>query len=197
MLAGKRAGGQPGHSRQRGRYAASVSTEVGGPRVRSCRLGAYPGSLSGRFSVPHPCRGWVRRSLSAMADPDHSFDVSRSLAAARFGFDGWMAVFNEPGLRRRSTHCARHRSTGHLSAVCHRHRLAHCSDRFARAATVEFRFWLRFFLPTLRSRRLDPGLPDPDYGLFNQLIKRRSGPTSTSTRSGASSGPILWPTTSA
>lgn len=103
-----------------------------------------------------------------------SFENQRPGEAVRYGLDGWAAVFSERGLR---------------TAVWNTISLSFVRQAVALPVAIfiawliartdlpkrnwfEFAFWLSFFLPTLTVVLSWILVLDPDYGLFNQLLKK-------------------------
>ncbi|MFN0070793.1 MAG: ABC transporter permease [Chloroflexota bacterium] len=152
---------------------ASVSTDVGGVDVRPAGRG-FPRLSLGTglcvlvlavvgFVVLYPL--WLILY--------QSFDVSRPGEAARFGLDGWYAIFNERGLRTAVNNTLLLSISRQLIALPIAIGIAWLIARTDLPGRnwFEFGFWLSFFLPTLTVTLSWILVLDPDYGLFNQLIK--------------------------
>ncbi len=152
---------------------ASVSTDVGGIDVRPV----------GR-RLPRPSLGTALCILVlivvgfAVLYPlwlilHQSFDVSKPGEATRYGLDGWIAIFNERGLRTAVNNTLMLSLTRQAIALPFAIGMAWLIARtdLPGSKWFEFGFWLSFFLPTLTVTLSWILVLDPDYGLFNQLIK--------------------------
>jgi iron(III) transport system permease protein len=102
-----------------------------------------------------------------------SFDVSRPGEATRYGLDGWVAIFSERGLRTAVGNTLVLSITRQVIALPIAIGIAWLIARtdLPWSKWFEFGFWLSFFLPTLTVTLSWILVLDPDYGLFNQLVK--------------------------
>ena len=152
---------------------ASVSTDVGGIGVRPAGRGLPRPSLGTGlcilvlivvgFAVLYPLWLIVHQS----------FDVSKPGEATRYGLDGWVAIFNERGLRTAVNNTLLLSITRQAIALPLAIGIAWLIARtdLPGSRWFEFGFWLSFFLPTLTVTLSWILVLDPDYGLFNQIIK--------------------------
>jgi iron(III) transport system permease protein len=152
---------------------ASVSTDVGGIDVRP------GGRVFPRFSVGTVVCAVVLLIVGfVVLYPlwlilHQSFDVSRPGEATRYGLDGWYAVFSERGLRTAVGNTLTLSITRQVIALPIAIGIAWLIARtdLPWGKWFEFGFWLSFFLPTLTVTLSWILVLDPDYGLFNQLVK--------------------------
>jgi iron(III) transport system permease protein len=151
---------------------ASVSTEVG--RVGVETPGGFPRLSWGTVLctvILVIVAGAILFPLALIVI--QSFDVTRPGEATHYGLDGWIAIFNERGLRTAVNNTLLLSITRQAIALPIAIGIAWLIARtdLPGGKWFEFGFWLSFFLPTLTVTLSWILVLDPDYGLFNQLIK--------------------------
>jgi iron(III) transport system permease protein len=151
---------------------ASVSTDVGRVSVEA------PGGFSRVSGGTILCTVVLVIVAGAILFPlalivIQSFDITRPGEATHYGLDGWIAIFNERGLRTAVNNTLLLSITRQAIALPIAIGIAWLIARtdLPGGKWFEFGFWLSFFLPTLTVTLSWILVLDPDYGLFNQLIK--------------------------
>src|SRR5215212_7497941 len=152
---------------------ASISTDVGGLDVRRAGRGLPRVSWGTALCVVILLVVGAAVLFPLFLILRQSFDVSKPGEAARFGLDGWAAIFSERGLRTAVNNTLLLSITRQALALPIAIGIAWLIARtdLPHSRWFEFGFWLSFFLPTLTVTLSWILVLDPDYGLFNQLIK--------------------------
>ncbi|MSQ26828.1 MAG: iron ABC transporter permease [Dehalococcoidia bacterium] len=102
-----------------------------------------------------------------------SFQVSKPGEAARWGFEGWKAVFTETSLQKAAWNTVTLSVTRQLFALTGAIFIAWLLARtdVPGRKIFEFVFWLAFFLPALTITLSWILVLDPQFGLLNQLLR--------------------------
>ncbi|HEX3245516.1 MAG TPA: iron ABC transporter permease [Chloroflexota bacterium] len=152
---------------------ASISTDVGGLDVRRTGRGLPRVSWGTALCVVILLVVGAAVLFPLFLIVRQSFDVSKPGEAARFGLDGWAAIFSERGLRTAVNNTLLLSITRQAIALPIAIGIAWLIARtdLPGSRWFEFGFWLSFFLPTLTVTLSWILVLDPDYGLFNQLIR--------------------------
>jgi iron(III) transport system permease protein len=152
---------------------ASISTDVGGLDVRRAGRGLPRVSWGTALCVVILLVVGAAVLFPLFLILRQSFDVSKPGEAARFGLDGWAAIFSERGLRTAVNNTLLLSITRQALALPIAVGIAWLIARtdLPGSKWFEFGFWLSFFLPTLTVTLSWILVLDPDYGLFNQVIK--------------------------
>src|SRR5215212_6143527 len=153
---------------------ASISTDVGGLDVRRAGRGLPRVSWGTALCVVILLVVGAAVLFPLFLILRQSFDVSKPGEAARFGLDGWAAVFSERGLRTAVGNTLMLSLTRQALALPIAIGIAWLIARTDLPGRnwFEFGFWLSFFLPTLTVVLSWILVLDPDYGVLNQLLKR-------------------------